>query len=519
MNAQAPDARSVRGPVLDVILILAVVVALRLPAFGLSVIDWDESIYALVARSILEGLWPFQGVFDHKPAALYELFALAFWIGGDRPAVTHAVGLVAVAVTALGMYHILTRPFGLARRGAVTLTLCYVVAIGGLGGLASNTEVIVNAYAVIWTAAALAGVRRGYVAPVVTGFAMAAAFHTNYLTGVLMVGFAVGFLAYSLMRAEAGLAAALRRYTVFGTLALAAFLAGSALILAPIAIYADVGQYWQEQWAYLTRYAPSSASIGALLSGLEQTAIITLLGVLTVALLGLAMARGEAGRREAAPVVFGLCMLAAGMAAYVATWRFFPHYLIYAVLFGMLTLGSAVAMVRPTRDAAALVLVAVAAVSLHVGAGAVYTYGRVAVNAVLMAHGKPPVRDPARVVAAAASPYFEADQRLYVLLAEPVLYQLLDGTPATRYAFYRHHAVPELTAVTGVDTGEEIDRIFSTPPAMVILGACDPAAGCEVRPEDYASVLEKLRSLGYDRVQTVLSGTRDETTIYVRPGS
>ena len=50
---------------------------LRISSFFQSVINWDESLYLLMASSILDGHIPYSVVWDIKPPGIYVLFSLA----------------------------------------------------------------------------------------------------------------------------------------------------------------------------------------------------------------------------------------------------------------------------------------------------------------------------------------------------------------------------------------------------------------------------------------------------------
>jgi len=49
------------------IFFIVLVCVLRISTFFQSVIDWDESVYLLMSKSILDGNLPYIQVWDHKP--------------------------------------------------------------------------------------------------------------------------------------------------------------------------------------------------------------------------------------------------------------------------------------------------------------------------------------------------------------------------------------------------------------------------------------------------------------------
>ena len=54
------------GPVADFLIFLAFVCAVRAPSFFWSFINWDESIYLLISKSMLDGQLLYLNVWDHK---------------------------------------------------------------------------------------------------------------------------------------------------------------------------------------------------------------------------------------------------------------------------------------------------------------------------------------------------------------------------------------------------------------------------------------------------------------------
>ena len=55
-------------------IILILIFLLRLPSSFNVVIDWDESVYFIVAQDILDGGLPYKTSWDHKGPILYFLF-------------------------------------------------------------------------------------------------------------------------------------------------------------------------------------------------------------------------------------------------------------------------------------------------------------------------------------------------------------------------------------------------------------------------------------------------------------
>ena len=95
-------------------LLTAVAFALRAPSFRVSVIDWDESLYLVIALRWLQGALPYVSVWDQHPIGLPALLLFLTWIGCDGLLAARVAGTLAVAATAAVLYlfgtRLLSRP-------------------------------------------------------------------------------------------------------------------------------------------------------------------------------------------------------------------------------------------------------------------------------------------------------------------------------------------------------------------------------------------------------------------------
>ena len=76
----------------------------RLIAFPQAVIDWDESVYLLMARSMLQGHMPYTAVWDHKPPGVYVLFLLAQVLFGQSILSIRILAVLAVTASCFLLY-------------------------------------------------------------------------------------------------------------------------------------------------------------------------------------------------------------------------------------------------------------------------------------------------------------------------------------------------------------------------------------------------------------------------------
>ncbi len=124
---------------------LALLVALALRVFSLDVagLDWDESLYIVMAQRWLQGDLPYVGVWDQHPVGLPALLAAATWLAGDGLLAARVAALLAVAATSTMLYVFLVRRANAPLAGLLA-ALFYLFYMSRPDGLAANTEVFNN---------------------------------------------------------------------------------------------------------------------------------------------------------------------------------------------------------------------------------------------------------------------------------------------------------------------------------------------------------------------------------------
>jgi 4-amino-4-deoxy-L-arabinose transferase-like glycosyltransferase len=127
-------------------LFAALVLALRLSTFFASVIDWDESIYLLVADQWLQGHSPYTTVWDNKPPGIYILFVLALKLFGRSVFAIRLLACISVTATCL----LISRIGNLASRNGWLAGLLagglYALLTVRNDGRSANTEVFFLAF-------------------------------------------------------------------------------------------------------------------------------------------------------------------------------------------------------------------------------------------------------------------------------------------------------------------------------------------------------------------------------------
>ena len=125
--------------ILILLLILALQIVLRIP-FLQEPLERDEGAYAYIAQRMLAGELPYRDYFDHKPPAIYFIYAGMFKLFGDSQASIRIFTLVFSLVATLSVFMLGYLLWG--GIGGLLSTLIYALFSGGpyIQGTSANTE-------------------------------------------------------------------------------------------------------------------------------------------------------------------------------------------------------------------------------------------------------------------------------------------------------------------------------------------------------------------------------------------
>lgn len=464
------------GETLPTLVAIAVAVVLpRLLVLDLSVIDWDESAYALVAQQWLAGHVPHETVFDHKPAGLFAVFALFMLVFGDTLLAIRMIPIVFVAATAALLARIAYVTLDRDRWMAGLAAALYGLLTLANGGLASNTELLVNLFIVAAICLLLAfrlDLRVSPAGGLCAGASLGLAFQINFLGGVLVAGVAASYLAW--MWASGPFRAIAARYLANGVWMFVGFLAAGVLVTLPVALFGDLADYFGLKLAYLGDYR-----------GVENAAVVVrrvseaLLPYwpfyVIAAALGMAvLARPSASRQEwcspASPrdrrIVAWLVLGLFSVLAALASRRFYHHFFLFTlpplVLLSVSFLRLATIPEGPRRFLAiSLLLCGLAA---PVSAQGEFLRG-------IRAFMKATTGMPADAVAGSArymSGQLRPGETIYVFDGQPILYFLTRTTPPTRFAFPESHLREDVALRLGTTPVESVQQILERKPRFVV---------------------------------------------------
>jgi 4-amino-4-deoxy-L-arabinose transferase-like glycosyltransferase len=114
---------------------------LRFSSLFQSFIEWDEGLYLLVARSLLEGNPPYTAVWDNKPPGIYVLFSLALLLLGNSVFSIRILTCITIAITCYLLYSFGKLIGNNDSKIGILAGILYVIFSIQTDGLAGNTEI------------------------------------------------------------------------------------------------------------------------------------------------------------------------------------------------------------------------------------------------------------------------------------------------------------------------------------------------------------------------------------------
>lgn len=86
--------------------ILALTFLLRIVSFGFSVLDWDESLFLIMAQDLINGNVPYTLTWDHKPPGIYFIFSVAQIIFGQSVIAIRIITIIFITTSSYLLFRI-----------------------------------------------------------------------------------------------------------------------------------------------------------------------------------------------------------------------------------------------------------------------------------------------------------------------------------------------------------------------------------------------------------------------------
>ena len=477
---------------------VALALALRLPAFLYSVLNYDESMYLLMGDKLRQGYLPYTTLCDLKPVGLFALFALITALPMDGVIASRLVAAITVGLTAFVLCRVAGRLFDDGRRRIGPLAgLTYIVFMLADGGLNSQAELFMNG--LVATALLLAlGAARNPGQPhmgrmVAAGLLLGAGVQVKQVVVFDMAAFLVGFYLLTTPRPADALQRSREAWPALLGLAVAAAVPTVLVVLAYLVtghIDAWIAGNVTAHQSFYGDNGPVVAWDAGFRAAVEQAPLW--LGSLGALAFGFWVARGSAERRA---VAFLLIWVALIILCQIFLRFMSDHY--FLQFLPPLTLLTSFLLGRVVLDHLDLATPRRVLLGVLVALGVFAVEKSPLMNAFYIARdryldGQADAGDAARQVAANLRPDLRPDDAIYVVGFMPILYYLTGARIPTRFAFT---GLPNITypgrdGCPFVPADVELHRIFAQDPRFVVVE--QGIFFREMRPDLKALIQENL---------------------------
>ncbi len=404
----------------------------RLSVMSRSVLDWDESVYFLMARAWAQGHLPYTTIWDNKPIGIYAIFAAFQAVFGVHVFAIRLATICSVALLAFSVFKI-TEILSASRAAAWLAGVALVLCSLSNDGLSANTELFMASFTALAVWAALAT-----ESGLVVGLLIGAAFMVKYVA-VFEAPVILCLFMYRRRNLASGIAVVV----------------GAAIPLALVAVmYALAGKFglWLE-CSIFSNFRRAGAPFTAAAFSYALHTQLWRWGPLYAA--GIGMIGWALFKRRATEIFLAVWLLGA-MLGTISAKSFYDHYFLQVLPVLCVISGVWFAKLPRYRTIFVLVLLALPAW---------------AAKTALQAASGP---DIPREIAAALNT--QHPQSLYVFDSQPIIYALTSTNPPTRYVLPSELTGVALDYVAGVNAQAEVARILNTNPQFIIRRASPPRA-------------------------------------------
>lgn len=454
---------------------------IRIVNIGNPLNEWgDDATYALLARSLMSGELPYHDAFDHKPIALYYIFAFFFQIFGYTLTAIRLMPFAAILLTSWVLHKIAKKQYSSHQHSACVILFMTACASFGNGGLDSNTEILQMPIFAGWWLAALNFPGSSRWRPLLLGALTGLAAQINYLGGFVLAISTALVLGWPLFASASRMT--LRSVIVAGLLSFGAFIVVALLVLAPLLLAQDLSQYFEMQLAYLNAY-PGALTQDKLIRAIFSVAIPA---SFFVSLLG-CIAWHERSLHNVPPSSAKLLAQLASVFAVTLfvislTKRLYPHY------FNLLIVPSTLILLvlldhAGTRALRSFACLAGVLATLLVARGAWDVYLKDWNND--FRH-----QNEIAQLTAEIRRHAHTRERVLLLNLSQTLYFHADVTPATRFVFRDHIFFERFLSRIDSSPAQEITKALNTKPAFVM--ACFDGIAAQ-----YRALVDKNLTIDY----------------------
>lgn len=454
---------------------IALAFLVRWPSLLYSVIDWDESLYILIADALAErGALPYTEIWDRKPVGIFLIFAGVIKAGFDPILGVRLLASVVVGLNAWLLFDLGQRLLRDARSGLIA-GLAYVLMTTTSGGLAANTELFFAFFALHGLVLALRAIAPWQDQPyagqpvllalagLMLGCGLIVKYSLIFDAAAFVLGWfilttpSLGRLPQHLLRSLPSLLVMAIGLVIPTLLAMAWYLSAGALDAYLFANFHAYTEFFGESKPLINP--------ALILTGIANHFPLWL-GAAAAVLAAPWLIRDQHDGRALA---FLLVWLACTVLSVIFLRHYYWHYFLQilpplALLTGFALSRGLLARLSGFWPQTALVI-ALAALALIGVARETYLHGLLLTKERLT-DGDPLAGDIPRQIARDLATELAVGDSVYVYDQHPIIYHLLDVPPPTRLPFFLH--IKEEGAYGLTDPHAEIERIIAARPAFII---------------------------------------------------
>jgi 4-amino-4-deoxy-L-arabinose transferase-like glycosyltransferase len=435
---------------------------LRLPTLQRSVIDWDESLYMLMAEQWMDGHLPYTTVWDHKPVGVYVIVRFAMTLVGQSILASRLASILFVFLAAQMIRRITARLVP-SEGGGLVAGFAYPAFSLLLGGAASNTEhyliaLVLSGGFILLRSYQLAPNEKSRLLHLcAAGLLFGLALQVKYLILPQVVLLSAVYFFVE------------RKRTPLPKLASLAALEGTLILLPTLAVvgyFAAHGEYRtfiEANFTANTRHVANREWYRlpkSLLEWFRCSASLWLVGMLGWA--SPAANASERTRRWRLLALIG-AWFGVALAECFASFKFYEYYFLTTIPPACIALGLATHFLKIADRSRVLALSCGILIALIPLAEAVKTLYRPWARE-RGAYGV----DPQIHIASVLRSRLEPNDLIFVLSGEPILYSLLNSRLPTKFVLPPFLLDPHFNRVANVDYRDEFRRILALRPRCIV---------------------------------------------------
>jgi 4-amino-4-deoxy-L-arabinose transferase-like glycosyltransferase len=450
----------------------------RVDTLALSDIGWDESLYFLMAKSMIQHHAPYTIIWDHKPPGIYAIYYLALELFGQSAFSVRIFASLAMALTSLFVIRIHNRLRNTRSWTDIVPGLLVLLAFRQYGSAGANNEVFflpATTGAILLFLTGLDPARsmvRRRLALFFAGAAAAAAFWIKFNT---VVEIAIAGIGIALWCTSAEETNPVKIWVERLSLSACGFIAVSLLVVLPFALTGNLALLFDSTIAANIRHVgqrmPALETLNYALQIVGGSIVLWAL-VLAGLAFHLRKLRKDQDRILAHPYWFSLAWLLGAAISAFAPGQPYPHYalemcvpltLVAWLLFEDVFLANMPDR-RATQAGIVFLLVGTIGVTL---VEIPLALGRELTS--LFKRGSLESVDTALAVSNYIRKHAGNSKiSLFVVDGSLMLYALTNVEPPTKYAFSPFLLDPHFQRVAGLDGKAEVTRILRSEPEFVV---------------------------------------------------